>query len=107
MVVVVNAIDENSPLLFKVCFHNKEVSTFKDRYDANKVDGEMTNSIEIKDDDFIIPKLELEKVKMLQKGRKDVKFEATHEKPKCKFEKSHRNFYKCHRKFCKQELNKK
>ena len=91
MVAIVNDDQVESKPLEKERFHREEVSV-EDLPLAESADDELCGEDEDSDDDFIIPESELEKVRMLLKGREGVEVEIPRDKPKRKFCKSHKKF---------------
>ena len=99
MVAIVNDDRVESNPLEKERFHQEEVSV-EDLHLAESANNELCGDDDDLDDDLIVPKSELEKVRMLLKGREDVHLQI----PNGKFR---RKFCKSHRKFCKEEIREK
>ena len=99
MVGVINNDSVEQEPLAKERFHHEEVSV-EDLPLAESADDELGEYIESDEDDFIVPESELEKVRMLLKGREEVELEIPRDMSK-------RKFCKSHRKFCKQEILEK
>ena len=59
---------------------------------SESVDDEFCGDDDDSDEDFIVPEFELEKVRMLLKGREEIEVEIPHDQPKRKFCESHKNF---------------
>ena len=94
MVAVIEHDNVKALPFVKERFHQEEVS-IKDLSSADNADGEQSD-----DEDFIVPKAELEKVRMLLKGRNEIELEIPCDKSK-------RRFCKSHRSSRKQELKEK
>ena len=91
MVAIVNDDRVESKPLEKERFHREEVSV-EDLPLVESADDELCSDDDDSDDDFIVPESELEKVRMLLKGREGVEVEIPCDKPKRKFCKSHKKF---------------
>ena len=96
MVAIVNDDWVDDKPLEKERFHQEEVSV-EDLPLAKSADDEFCGGDDNLDEDFIVPESELEKVRMLLKGREGIVVEIPRDKRKHKFNKSHR-------KFCQQEV---
>ena len=83
-------------LFKKESFHQEEVLV-EDLPLAESADDELCGDDDDSDNDFIVTESELEKVRMLLKGREGVEVEIPRDKPK-------RKFCKSHKKFCRQEV---
>ena len=81
---------ESNPLE-KERLHREEVSV-EDLPLAKSADNELCGDDDDSNDDFIVPESELEKVRMLLKGKEGVQVEIPCDKPKRKFCKSHKKF---------------
>ena len=90
MVIVINDnYDEVRPLA-QERFHQEEVSIEDLSLEEEMADDEIDSN----DEDFIVLESEIEKVRMLLKGRGEVEMEIPREVSKRKFCKSHRKFRK-------------
>ena len=96
MVVVINANHDEEKPLAQERFHQEEVSIEDLSLEEENVDDDLYGEIEIdsSEEDFIVPESDLEKVRMLLKGRGEVEMEIPRDTTKCKFCKSHRKFRK-------------
>ena len=74
--------------LAKEIFNHEEVLIEGLPLDESAYD-ELDEEIELEEDDFIVPKFELEKIRMLLRGREGVEMEIPCDMPKCMFCKSH------------------
>ena len=81
MVAIVNDDRVESNPLEKERFHQEEVSV-EDLPLAKSADDEFCGDNDDSDNDFIVPKSELEKVRMLLKGREGVEVEIPCDIPK-------------------------
>ena len=87
--------EPNNDLLFGDMVSIRDVSTSDYGTADNGDEGRLLDSFDGYDsDDAIVPEEELEKIRVLLRGRKEIAQEISKDKPKCKFCKSHRKFWK-------------